>query len=90
RKDDELGVPGERIAAGLDHVDIDDVRHADGLFPHRVVQAQQVESAQVEPLTELEAGPFPQDQPGPPSVNLFPRPVEEGLQAASRGVRSQT
>jgi hypothetical protein len=84
-----LGIAGQHVAAGVDDVEVDDVGQADRLLPDRVVEAQQVELAEVEPVAKLEGGALPQDQPGTPPVNLFSRPVEKGLQTASCRVRSR-
>jgi hypothetical protein len=67
-----MGVPGHHqhagvllygITAGLDDIEIDDMRDEDRLLAHCVIQAEQVKAAQVEAASRREARTFAEDKP---------------------------
>ena len=68
----DMGVPGHHqhagvllygITAGPDDIEIDDMCDEDRLLTHCVVQAEQVEAAQVKPGSRREAWAFAEDKP---------------------------
>jgi hypothetical protein len=63
RHHQHLGVLLYGITTGLDDIDIDDVRDQDRLLPHSMVQAEQVEVAQVKAGSRREARTLAQNKP---------------------------
>ena len=81
----EVCVPTKRLAAGVHHVQVDDVRQPDRLLPHCVVQAEEAIAGQVVAVTQGEGRAFAENEPGLISLLVLPEPVEEVLHARSVG-----